>query len=66
MEPLFRNDSCSKGSPSTAAKQARRVQQIRLRGDQLPGGKALIWDPTLTGPMGLIAEYSVLKEHQVF
>ena len=33
--------------------------------DQLPGGKALIWDPTLTGPMGLIAEYSILKEHQV-
>ena len=39
MEPLFRNDSCSKGSPGTGAKQARRVQQIRLRGDQLPGGK---------------------------
>lgn len=33
--------------------------------DQLPGGKAVIWDPTLTGPMGLIAEYSILKEHQV-
>jgi len=33
--------------------------------DQFPGGKALIWDPTLTGPMGLIAEYSILKEHQV-
>ena len=33
--------------------------------DQFPGGKVLVWDPALTGPMGLIAEYSILKEHQV-
>jgi len=33
--------------------------------DQLTGTKVLIWDSALTGPMGLMAEYSVLQEHEV-
>jgi len=33
--------------------------------DSLAGSKALVWDPGLTGPMGLVAEYSLLKEHGV-
>ena len=33
--------------------------------DQLAGTKVLVWDPALTGPMGLVAEYSTLKEHEV-
>jgi hypothetical protein len=27
--------------------------------------QVLVWDECLTGPVGLIAEYSVLKEHEV-
>ncbi|XP_015776402.1 PREDICTED: vacuolar protein sorting-associated protein 33A-like [Acropora digitifera] len=30
-----------------------------------PGSKALVWDDKLTGPFGLIAEYKLLKEHEV-
>ena len=33
--------------------------------DKYSGSKALVWDESLTGPLGLIAEYSVLKEHEV-
>jgi len=33
--------------------------------DKCPGSKAIIWDDKLTGPVGLIAEYSLLKEHDV-
>ncbi|XP_046840595.1 vacuolar protein sorting-associated protein 33A-like [Xenia sp. Carnegie-2017] len=33
--------------------------------DKCPGSKALVWDNQLTGPFGLIAEYSLLKEHEV-
>ena len=33
--------------------------------DQLTGSKVLVWDQALTGPMGLVAEYSILKEHEV-
>jgi len=33
--------------------------------DKLSGSKALVWDESLTGPMGLIAKYSVLQEHDV-
>jgi hypothetical protein len=33
--------------------------------DQLTGTKVLVWDQALTGPMGLVAEYSILKEHEV-
>jgi len=33
--------------------------------EKFDGSKALIWDSDLTGPMGLIAEYSVIKEHKV-
>ena len=45
-------------------KEVARLEFLDLL-DQLSGGKVLVWDPALTGPMGLIAEYSVLKEHQV-
>ncbi|XP_064612161.1 vacuolar protein sorting-associated protein 33A-like [Liolophura sinensis] len=33
--------------------------------DKCMGTKALVWDDQLTGPFGLIAEYSLLKEHEV-
>nr|XP_002737715.1 PREDICTED: vacuolar protein sorting-associated protein 33A [Saccoglossus kowalevskii] len=33
--------------------------------DKCVGAKALVWDEQLTGPLGLIAEYSLLKEHEV-
>jgi len=33
--------------------------------DSIAGTKVLVWDECLTGPLGLIAEYSVLKEHDV-
>ncbi|XP_045171518.1 vacuolar protein sorting-associated protein 33A-like isoform X2 [Mercenaria mercenaria] len=33
--------------------------------DKCSGTKALVWDDALTGPFGLIAEYSLLKEHDV-
>jgi len=33
--------------------------------DQFTGTKVLVWDQALTGPMGLVAEYSLLKEHEV-
>ncbi|XP_052075554.1 vacuolar protein sorting-associated protein 33A-like isoform X1 [Mytilus californianus] len=33
--------------------------------DKCLGSKALVWDSDLTGPFGLIAEYSLLKEHEV-
>ncbi|XP_077995309.1 vacuolar protein sorting-associated protein 33A-like [Glandiceps talaboti] len=33
--------------------------------DKCIGTKAVVWDEQLTGPFGLIAEYSLLKEHEV-
>ena len=33
--------------------------------DRVAGTKVLVWDECLTGPIGLVAEYSVLKEHDV-
>ncbi|XP_030847880.1 vacuolar protein sorting-associated protein 33A [Strongylocentrotus purpuratus] len=33
--------------------------------DKCIGSKAVVWDDFLTGPIGLIAEYSLLKEHEV-
>lgn len=33
--------------------------------DKCEGFKALVWDDALTGPFGLIAEYTLLKEHEV-
>ncbi|XP_072028942.1 vacuolar protein sorting-associated protein 33A-like [Amphiura filiformis] len=33
--------------------------------DKCIGSKAVVWDDHLTGPIGLIAEYSLLKEHEV-
>ncbi|CAH1801545.1 unnamed protein product, partial [Owenia fusiformis] len=33
--------------------------------DKCTGSKALVWDDGLTGPFGLIAEYTLLKEHEV-
>jgi len=33
--------------------------------DKLSGTKALVWDESLTGQMGLVAKYSILQEHDV-
>uniref|UniRef100_A0A671L0A8 Vacuolar protein sorting-associated protein 33A n=1 Tax=Sinocyclocheilus anshuiensis TaxID=1608454 RepID=A0A671L0A8_9TELE len=33
--------------------------------DKCSGSKAIVWDEYLTGPFGLIAQYSLLKEHEV-
>ncbi|ESO97948.1 hypothetical protein LOTGIDRAFT_209143 [Lottia gigantea] len=33
--------------------------------DRCTGTKALVWDDALTGPFGLVAEYSLLKDHEV-
>ncbi len=33
--------------------------------ERCPGSKAVVWDEKLTGPVGLVAEYSLLKEHEV-
>ncbi|KAK6192041.1 hypothetical protein SNE40_003590 [Patella caerulea] len=33
--------------------------------DKCTGTKALVWDDALTGPFGLVAEYSLLKDHEV-
>ncbi|CAI9744345.1 sorting-associated 33A-like isoform X2 [Octopus vulgaris] len=33
--------------------------------DRCPGTKDLIWDEGLTGPFGLIAQYTLLKDHDV-
>ncbi|MXQ81442.1 hypothetical protein E5288_WYG005811 [Bos mutus] len=33
--------------------------------DKCVGSKAIVWDEYLTGPFGLIAQYSLLKEHEV-
>ena len=41
------------------------VQELLGILDRISGSKVLVWDECLTGPIGLIAEYSVLKEHDV-
>ncbi|XP_044261509.1 vacuolar protein sorting-associated protein 33A [Tribolium madens] len=33
--------------------------------EKCPGPKAIVWDNSLAGPVGLIAQYAVLKEHSV-
>lgn len=33
--------------------------------EQCPGTKAIVWDNALAGPVGLIAQYILLKEHSV-
>ena len=45
-------------------REVARLELLELL-DSFPGTKTLIWDNGLTGPMGLVAEYSVLKQHQV-
>lgn len=39
-----------------------RMQLINLL-EKCPGPKAIVWDQSLAGPFGLIAQYSMLKEH---
>lgn len=41
-----------------------KLELIRVL-DSVPGGKGLVLDPKLSGPLGLIAEVSLLKEHGV-
>nr|XP_014339614.1 PREDICTED: vacuolar protein sorting-associated protein 33A [Latimeria chalumnae] len=45
----------------------REVARKELREflDKCAGSKAIVWDEHLTGPFGLIAQYSLLKEHEV-
>ena len=45
-------------------REVARLELLELL-DSFPGTKTIIWDSGLTGPMGLVAEYSVLKQHQV-
>ncbi|XP_023017702.2 vacuolar protein sorting-associated protein 33A [Leptinotarsa decemlineata] len=45
--------------------------QISARNDLInllekcPGKKALVWDNSLAGPVGLVAQYTILREHMV-
>ncbi|XP_056636100.1 vacuolar protein sorting-associated protein 33A [Diorhabda sublineata] len=43
---------------------AARTSLINLI-EQCPGKKAIVWDNSLAGPVGLIAQYSILREHGV-
>ena len=45
-------------------KEVARQELLELL-DSFPGSKTLVWDSSLTGPMGLVAEYSVLRQHEV-
>jgi len=45
-------------------REVARLELLELL-DRFPGTKALVWDSALTGPLGLIAEYQHLKEHEV-
>ncbi|XP_078083205.1 vacuolar protein sorting-associated protein 33A [Mustelus asterias] len=40
-------------------------KELREFLDKCEGSKAIVWDEHLTGPFGLIAQYSLLKEHEV-
>ncbi|XP_054449955.1 vacuolar protein sorting-associated protein 33A isoform X1 [Pteronotus mesoamericanus] len=40
-------------------------RELREFLDKCAGSKAIVWDENLTGPFGLIAQYSLLKEHEV-
>ncbi|XP_015733356.1 vacuolar protein sorting-associated protein 33A isoform X2 [Coturnix japonica] len=48
----------------TALREAGR-RELREFLDKCAGSKAIVWDEYLTGPFGLIAQYSLLKEHEV-
>ncbi|CAI5797216.1 sorting-associated 33A [Podarcis lilfordi] len=47
-----------------ALREAGR-KELREFLDKCAGSKAIVWDEYLTGPFGLIAQYSLLKEHEV-
>ncbi|CAG9834285.1 unnamed protein product [Diabrotica balteata] len=42
---------------------AARANLINLL-EQCPGKKVIVWDNSLAGPVGLVAKYAILKEHQ--
>ena len=48
----------------SALREFSRTELLQLL-DQLHGSKALVLDPALSGPINLIAEVSLLKEHGV-
>ncbi|XP_060105435.1 vacuolar protein sorting-associated protein 33A [Heteronotia binoei] len=48
----------------TLLREAGR-RELREFLDKCAGSKAIVWDEYLTGPFGLIAQYSLLKEHEV-
>lgn len=33
--------------------------------EKCPGKKAIVWDNSLAGPVGLVAQYTILREHMV-
>lgn len=33
--------------------------------EKCPGKKAIVWDNNLAGPVGLVAQYTILREHMV-
>lgn len=33
--------------------------------EKCPGPKAIVWDNSLAGPVGLVAQYAILREHSV-
>ncbi|CAG9860694.1 unnamed protein product [Phyllotreta striolata] len=43
---------------------AARANLINLL-EKCHGRKALVWDNSIAGPVGLVAQYTILKEHQV-
>ncbi|CAE6414490.1 unnamed protein product [Rhizoctonia solani] len=44
---------------------ARKGLVDALNSDKVPGAKTLVLDPTLAGPLGLVAEVSIMKQHGV-
>ncbi|MEE6504020.1 hypothetical protein FKM82_005048 [Ascaphus truei] len=55
--------SCGRVNLNVLREAVRR--ELREFLDKCAGSKAIVWDEYLTGPFGLIAQYSLLKEHEV-
>ncbi|XP_053557731.1 vacuolar protein sorting-associated protein 33A [Bombina bombina] len=55
--------SCGRVNLNVLREAVRK--ELREFLDKCAGSKAIVWDEYLTGPFGLIAQYSLLKEHEV-
>ncbi|KAG9330157.1 hypothetical protein JZ751_027059 [Albula glossodonta] len=55
--------TCGRVNLNILREAARK--ELREFLDKCAGSKAIVWDEYLTGPFGLIAQYSLLKEHEV-